>query len=214
MSNHHIKHTWEGEGSRAGHSQLSRLVILRRVWFPWVFSLLLKVQVRVYTERATLQRVLGYMQELAGLWAPALLSPLLQENQTADSKARPSILPKMVVSLTFSSFSTCKFAFELSVCATRHAEIKWVLSGNYHSNRDTLNTAPQQIKGCFFFWRENIKWRIWKLPIQCCHRDASQIILLAKTKQCLLLTAKDHVLILAVAVNSFPMELHLPWEGF
>lgn len=31
-----------------------------------------------------------------------------------------------------------------------------------------------------------------------------------KRKPCLLVTAKDHVLILAVAVNSFPMELHLP----
>lgn len=151
------------------------------------------------------------MQELAGLWAPVLLSPTSAREPDCWQQGKTQDFAKDGCQPHILNMQVCFWAFCVCHKTCRNKRVPW---GNYHSNCDTLNIAPQQIKGCFFFWREDIKWKIWKLPIQFCHRDASQIILLAKRKRRLLVTAKDHVLILAVAVNSFPMELHLPWEGF
>lgn len=122
LSKHWLKHMWEGEGSRAGHSQLLILVILGRVWFTWVFSLLLKVQVRVYTDKGIMQRVLTVC---AGAWRAVSTSTTLPHfcKRTGPLMARQdSTLSWSWLSASHSLLSQhAALVFKLSVCAMRHA---------------------------------------------------------------------------------------------
>jgi len=59
-----------------------------------------------------MQRVLAaYTGAPGAVSTSTTFPPLLQVNQTTDGKARLNIVLKLVVSLAFTSFSTCSFCF-------------------------------------------------------------------------------------------------------
>lgn len=101
-----LKHTWERGGrgraptalnSGFGSGRFPVCVWRHRLGFPWI-----KLHCR--EGRSTCRSTEGHEHQRGS-------PPLLQEKQTTDSTARLDILQKLVVSLTFSSFSTCNFGF-------------------------------------------------------------------------------------------------------